>query len=283
MMLRELRISKGITQKAAAEFVGIPLRTYSDYENRSEKCGSIKYKYIMEKLNEFGFVDEENGLLSIEDIKRACAARAVEFVRGEAHGIAEGGADGNMAKCLNGIHVQMNALLPGYGIDVLYRLDDAGFIVGGLQADQAGIRRDGGSDGLRADIAGSVRIDQRDAAGCCTGSFQDAVMLNRGEDDMAAGKCADDPVVGFRTAAGEVKIFSGNIQHRGDVPSGHAMNAPGVSRCAVCAGGVIRLSAHAGGHGADDGFVAGRGCGMIQIDGQIEHVFSSGREWIQAL
>ena len=73
MMLRELRISKGITQKAAAEFVGIPLRTYSDYENRSEKCGSIKYKYIMEKLNEFGFVDEENGLLSIEDIKRACA------------------------------------------------------------------------------------------------------------------------------------------------------------------------------------------------------------------
>ena len=72
-MLRELSISKGITQKAAAEFVGVPLRTYSNYENCIEKQGSIKYKYIIEKLKEYGLVDEENGLLSIEDIKRGCS------------------------------------------------------------------------------------------------------------------------------------------------------------------------------------------------------------------
>ena len=72
MTLRELRKNKAITQKEAADFVGVPLRTYSNYENDPAKQTSIKYKYIIEKLLEYGYVDEEHGILSVDQIKEAC-------------------------------------------------------------------------------------------------------------------------------------------------------------------------------------------------------------------
>lgn len=72
MTLRELRKNKGITQKQAADFVGMPLRTYSDYENNIKKQSSIKYKYILEKLYSYGYLDEENGILTIQDIEKIC-------------------------------------------------------------------------------------------------------------------------------------------------------------------------------------------------------------------
>ncbi len=72
MTLRELRKNKGITQQQAADFVGVPLRTYSNYENDIKKQSSIKYKYIVEKLYSYGYIDEENGVLSIQEIEETC-------------------------------------------------------------------------------------------------------------------------------------------------------------------------------------------------------------------
>ncbi len=72
MTLREIRKNKGITQQQAADFLGVPLRTYSNYENDSKKQTSIKYKYMVEKLYSFGYVDEENGVLTLEEIKNTC-------------------------------------------------------------------------------------------------------------------------------------------------------------------------------------------------------------------
>ncbi len=74
MTLRELRKNKGITQQQAADFVGVPLRTYSNYENDFKKQTSIKYKYIVEKLYTYGYIDEENGILTLEKIQKICAA-----------------------------------------------------------------------------------------------------------------------------------------------------------------------------------------------------------------
>ncbi|MBR3768880.1 MAG: nucleotidyltransferase domain-containing protein [Clostridia bacterium] len=74
MTLRELRKNKGITQREAADFVGVPLRTYSNYENDSQKQTSIKYKYMVEKLYTYGYVDEENGVLTLEEIKKICVS-----------------------------------------------------------------------------------------------------------------------------------------------------------------------------------------------------------------
>ena len=72
MTLRELRKNKGITQRQSAEFLGVPLRTYCNYEKDEQKRGSLKYRFMLEKLYSYGYVDEENGILSLEQIKRAC-------------------------------------------------------------------------------------------------------------------------------------------------------------------------------------------------------------------
>lgn len=71
--LKDIRIEKRMTQQEVADFVGISLRSYKSYENEEEKSDSIKYKYILEQLAQINFVDEEHGLLTIEDITRKCA------------------------------------------------------------------------------------------------------------------------------------------------------------------------------------------------------------------
>ena len=72
MTLRELRKSKGITQQEAANYVGIPLRTYCNYEKDPKKQTRIKYRYMLEILRSYGYVDEENGVLTLEKIKEVC-------------------------------------------------------------------------------------------------------------------------------------------------------------------------------------------------------------------
>ena len=70
--LKDLRIEKKMTQQQVADLVGISLRSYKSYENDEEKQGTIKYNYIVEQLTKINFVDEEHGLLTIEDITRKC-------------------------------------------------------------------------------------------------------------------------------------------------------------------------------------------------------------------
>ena len=71
--LKDLRIEKKMTQQEVAELVGISLRSYKSYENDDEKCGTIKYNYILEQLNKINFIDEEHGILTVEDITKKCA------------------------------------------------------------------------------------------------------------------------------------------------------------------------------------------------------------------
>lgn len=71
--LKDLRIEKKLTQQEVAELVGISLRSYKSYENDDEKCGTIKYNYILEQLNKINFIDEEHGILTVEDITKKCA------------------------------------------------------------------------------------------------------------------------------------------------------------------------------------------------------------------
>lgn len=73
-IIKELRIEKGLTQKELAQIVGISLRSYKMYENDENKVGTIKYNYIIEKLNSINPIDEEHGILSIKYIKEKCHA-----------------------------------------------------------------------------------------------------------------------------------------------------------------------------------------------------------------
>ena len=70
MTLKELRISKELTQSQVASMIGISLRSYKEYENDTSKVNSIKYNYIFNELSKIGYVDEEYGILKLEDIRK---------------------------------------------------------------------------------------------------------------------------------------------------------------------------------------------------------------------
>ena len=71
--LKELRIEKKMTQQEVADLVGISLRSYKSYENDEEKQNTIKYNYIVEQLSKINQIDEETGILELEDIVRKCS------------------------------------------------------------------------------------------------------------------------------------------------------------------------------------------------------------------
>ena len=70
--LKTLRISKKLTQKESSAIVGVSLRSYKDYENEESKVGTLKYNYMLQLLEKYIELDEEHGVLTIEDIKSGC-------------------------------------------------------------------------------------------------------------------------------------------------------------------------------------------------------------------
>ena len=72
MSLKELRKEKGLTQKEVSEILNIPLRTYIRYESDEQKIDTLKYNYLIEKLQLVNLIDENNGILKLEDIKSIC-------------------------------------------------------------------------------------------------------------------------------------------------------------------------------------------------------------------
>ena len=71
--LKKLRIEKKMTQQEVADLVGISLRSYKSYENDEEKQDTIKYNYIVEQLSKINQIDEETGILELEDIVKKCS------------------------------------------------------------------------------------------------------------------------------------------------------------------------------------------------------------------
>ena len=71
--LKQLRMEKKMTQQEVADLIGISLRSYKSYENEKEKQNTIKYKYIIEQLCKINYIDEETGLLELEDIVKKCS------------------------------------------------------------------------------------------------------------------------------------------------------------------------------------------------------------------
>ncbi len=69
MTLKDLRLSKGLTQKQAAQMCSVSLRSYISYENDESLNNSIKYKYMISVLEQYGITDESHGILAVEDIK----------------------------------------------------------------------------------------------------------------------------------------------------------------------------------------------------------------------
>lgn len=70
MTLKELRLSKELTQSQVAELVGISLRSYKEYENDISKINTLKYRYIYNELYKIDYIDEEHGILKLDNIKK---------------------------------------------------------------------------------------------------------------------------------------------------------------------------------------------------------------------
>ncbi|MBQ6863901.1 MAG: nucleotidyltransferase domain-containing protein [Clostridia bacterium] len=77
--LKELRISKNLTQEQASTILGVSLRSYKSYENDANKANTIKYRAMLQELEQYICLDEEHGLLSIEEIKDACKRALVDY------------------------------------------------------------------------------------------------------------------------------------------------------------------------------------------------------------
>ena len=70
--LKETRIEKQLTQQEAAKRLRVSLRSYITYENDPSKENTIKYRFLLQELQKINAIDEEHGLLTIEQITKIC-------------------------------------------------------------------------------------------------------------------------------------------------------------------------------------------------------------------
>ena len=57
----------------------MPLRTYKNYENDSSKQDSIKYKFLIDRILAETMIDENHGILTLDQIKKACSEVFKEY------------------------------------------------------------------------------------------------------------------------------------------------------------------------------------------------------------
>jgi len=81
--LKLARLNNKFTQSEAASFLNVSLRSYKSYELDNNKQNTIKYDYMVNKLNENCFVDEEHGLLNFENIvgivQKICNKNSIRY------------------------------------------------------------------------------------------------------------------------------------------------------------------------------------------------------------
>lgn len=72
MKIKNLRLSKGLTQSEAATLIGLSLRTYQNYESGASHRDSFKINNIIRILSDYEKYTETKGIISIEEIKAIC-------------------------------------------------------------------------------------------------------------------------------------------------------------------------------------------------------------------
>lgn len=70
--LKSLRLKSKMTQKEAARRIGVSLRSYVSYENEISLAGTPKYRFLLAEMNEITRLDEEHGILTVDEIQEAC-------------------------------------------------------------------------------------------------------------------------------------------------------------------------------------------------------------------
>jgi predicted nucleotidyltransferase len=73
MNIKDVRLQCNLTQEKAAQILGVTRRTYINYESGKIDENSLKYKFLIETLKQANLIDEEHGLLTLEQIKTICS------------------------------------------------------------------------------------------------------------------------------------------------------------------------------------------------------------------
>ena len=68
-MIREIRISKGLSQIEAAKIVGLSIRTYQNYEYGNSTRDKFKINQIISILSNYNKYTLSTGIYNIEEIK----------------------------------------------------------------------------------------------------------------------------------------------------------------------------------------------------------------------
>ena len=68
--LKSIRESLNLTQVDVSKILNISRRSYQKYENMDD-INNDKLQYYIYKLKEINLIDEEHGILKIEDIKKS--------------------------------------------------------------------------------------------------------------------------------------------------------------------------------------------------------------------
>ena len=73
MSLKGIRLQNNLTQEEAAQLLGVTRRTYVNYEAGRIDESSLKYKYVVETLQKASLIDENHGILTIDQIRNICS------------------------------------------------------------------------------------------------------------------------------------------------------------------------------------------------------------------
>ncbi len=77
--LKRLRTSKHLTQQEVANKAGISLRSYIMYENDENRSHTIKYRFLLQEIEEMIRIDEEHGILTMKDLTASCCEILSEY------------------------------------------------------------------------------------------------------------------------------------------------------------------------------------------------------------
>ena len=77
--LKKQRLKSGMTQREAAGKIGVSLRSYISYENEIEKARTPKYRFLLAEMREICRMDEDHGILTVDEIREACADLMKEY------------------------------------------------------------------------------------------------------------------------------------------------------------------------------------------------------------
>lgn len=68
--LKQARNKSKLTQQEAADLLRVSVRSYKTYENDPKKIDTIKYRYMLEFFEKLNHVDEEHGILTLDEIRK---------------------------------------------------------------------------------------------------------------------------------------------------------------------------------------------------------------------